>query len=153
MIMAHSQTCAEFSGSSRPGRFLTVLTGVAALALAGLVQPSHAGTLDQIKQAGKITLGYREDAKPFSSKDASGNPAGFTVMLCNAVVEHLKSSLQLPGLATNWVPVKLDEETAAIGQGKIHRDDRQPGCRLVLHPDLRGRNWRPRQGGLAHGAA
>ena len=32
-----------------------------------------AGTLDRVTQAGKITLGYRTDARPFSYRDESGN--------------------------------------------------------------------------------
>ena len=31
-----------------------------------------AGTLERIRTAGKLTLGYRADARPFSYKDESG---------------------------------------------------------------------------------
>jgi len=95
------------------------LVGASALAAVGFVQPSQAGTLDQIKQAGKITLGYREDAKPFSYKDDGGKAAGFTVTLCNMAVEELKSELQQPNLAVEWVPVAVDAQIDAVQQGKI----------------------------------
>lgn len=96
-----------------------VLVGASAMAAVGLVQPSQAATLDQIKQAGKITLGYREDAKPFSYKDEGGKAAGFTVTLCNMAVEELKSQLQQPNLAVEWVPVAVDAQVDAVQQGKI----------------------------------
>ena len=67
--------------------------------------PSHAGTLDRIKQDAKIRLGYRADARPFSYSDASGNPAGYSVALCHEVVDALKKSLGLADLPVETVKI------------------------------------------------
>jgi len=51
-----------------------------ALALAGaLAAPAAAqtGTLEKIRSTGAITLGYIENAAPFSSIDAKGEPQGY----------------------------------------------------------------------------
>jgi ABC-type amino acid transport substrate-binding protein len=47
--------------------------------------PASAATLDQVKQAGKLMLGYRSDATPFSYRDNTGKPAGYTVALCQKI--------------------------------------------------------------------
>jgi ABC-type amino acid transport substrate-binding protein len=81
--------------------------------------PSHAGTLDRIKQDAKIRLGYRADARPFSYSDASGNPAGYSVALCHEVVDALKKSLGLADLPVETVKIDADDRFDAISDGKV----------------------------------
>ena len=80
---------------------------------------AQADTLDRIWSTGKLVLGYREDAPPFSFKDESGAPAGFSVALCQKIAEEIKAELGLPGLSVEWSPVKVDDRTPAIQQGRI----------------------------------
>jgi ABC-type amino acid transport substrate-binding protein len=61
--------------------------------------------LDRIRSAGKLVLGYRADAAPMSSRDASGQPAGYSVALCGKVADALKRELGLPSLVVDWVAV------------------------------------------------
>ena len=62
-------------------------------------------TLDRIRSAGKIVLGYRADAAPMSSRDASGQPVGYSIALCSKVADALKQELRLPSLVVDWVAV------------------------------------------------
>lgn len=78
-----------------------------------------AGTLDHIRQMGKLTLGYRTDAQPFSYRDESGNAAGYSVALCQKIAEQLKVELGVPALALEWVPVTLEGRFRDLKQGKI----------------------------------
>ena len=66
------------SESSRRHRVLIATLAIAVLAtsLLDAAPAAAAGTLDRIRQAGKIELGYRNDARPFSNKDESGKAAG-----------------------------------------------------------------------------
>jgi polar amino acid transport system substrate-binding protein len=85
-----------------------------------LLDSAHAaGTLDAVKKSGKLTLGYRTDARPFSFKDESGNAAGYSVALCNKVADQLKAELKLPALALNWVPVALEDRFRNLADGKV----------------------------------
>jgi ABC-type amino acid transport substrate-binding protein len=85
-----------------------------------LLGTAHAaGTLDAVKKSGKLTLGYRTDARPFSFKDESGNAAGYSVALCNKVADQLKAELKLPALALNWVPVALEDRFRNLADGKV----------------------------------
>jgi len=85
-----------------------------------LLGTAHAaGTLDAVKKSGKLTLGYRTDAKPFSFKDESGNAAGYSVALCSKVADQLKADLKLPALALTWVPVALEDRFRNLADGKV----------------------------------
>jgi ABC-type amino acid transport substrate-binding protein len=58
---------------------------------AGLVPPAQAAdTLARVRQAGKLVLGYRTDAQPFSYRDESGNAAGYSVELCKRIAAGVK---------------------------------------------------------------
>src|SRR6516225_4584552 len=77
-----------------------------------------AGTLDALKQAKTIRLAVRDDAPPYSYKDKTGQPAGFMVDLCRAVVKHLAGDLGLDELKIVYVPVTAADRFDAIQGGK-----------------------------------
>lgn len=101
----------------------TASCALAVLAIVSLtltaVAPASAQTLDRIKEAGSIRLGYQADAAPFAFKDESGNPAGYAVALCQKVVEQVKTDLSIPTLAVEWVPVTSDDRFSQVQQGSI----------------------------------
>ncbi len=93
---------------------------ILAAAVLGLIaSPSQALTLDQIRTQGKLRLGYQVDARPFSFKDEAGKPAGFSVTLCQAVADEIKTKISAPDLAVEWVPVTPDMAVQAMQQGQV----------------------------------
>jgi ABC-type amino acid transport substrate-binding protein len=85
----------------------------------GLAAPAGAaGTLDRVKESGKLLLGYVTDAAPYAYTDAGGSPAGYAVTLCNKVVQALKADLGV-SLTPTFVPVQRDDALKAIDQGKV----------------------------------
>jgi polar amino acid transport system substrate-binding protein len=92
------------------------VAGVAIAMLAMQAVPSTAGTLDRIREAHKMVLGYRADALPFSGGEASA-PTGYSVGLCVKVAEEVQSALGLSELTVEWVPLTVDDRFAAIEQG------------------------------------
>ena len=112
------------SESSRRNRVLIATLGIAALAtslllFADAAPAAAAGTLDRIRQAGKIELGYRDDARPFSYKDESGKAAGYSIALCERIADDVKTELALSSLTVDWVPVILGDRFQAVQQGKV----------------------------------
>ena len=112
------------SESSRRHRVLIATFGIAVLAtpllpFASAAPAAAAGTLDRIRQAGKIELGYRDDARPFSYKDELGKAAGYSVALCEKIADDVKTELGLPSLTVDWVPVTLEDRFQAVQQGKV----------------------------------
>ena len=87
--------------------------------LIALAMPSMASgaTLERVKEAGKLTLAFEPDARPFSYKDESGTPAGYTVALCGKVAEAVKKRLAIADLTINWVPIPSADALHALQQG------------------------------------
>jgi polar amino acid transport system substrate-binding protein len=80
--------------------------------------PASAATLDRIRDTGHIKLGYLTDAKPFTSKGASG-PEGYGVQVCEAIVAQLKIQLGLPDIAVDWVEVNAENRFTEVQQGNV----------------------------------
>jgi ABC-type amino acid transport substrate-binding protein len=78
-----------------------------------------AGTLARIRDAGRIKIGYRTDARPFSYRDESGQAAGYTVTLCQQIADAAKGEPGLSSLTAEWVPVTVDDRFQALTQGQI----------------------------------
>ena len=54
--------------------------------------PATAQTIDRVKAAGRINLGYIPDALPFTVRTAAGGaPEGYSVELCKQIVDRLKT--------------------------------------------------------------
>ena len=98
--------------------FAIALLAIGVLPVATADQAA-AGTLDRMRDSGKLTLGYRDDARPFSYRDESGNADGYAVALCKAVAEKIKSDQGLPALTVEWVPVGIDDQYQAVKDGKV----------------------------------
>jgi ABC-type amino acid transport substrate-binding protein len=81
--------------------------------------PQTANTLDRIRDAMQVRLGYRADARPFSFKDDAGRPAGYSVTLCDAVAKAIKAERGLDALTTEWIPVTADDRFRALQEGRV----------------------------------
>lgn len=81
--------------------------------------PAPTTTLDRIREAGRIRLGYYAAGRPFSYRNESGQAAGYTVALCQRVAEAVQRDVGRPDLAVEWVQVSIEERFRAIGQGEI----------------------------------
>jgi ABC-type amino acid transport substrate-binding protein len=77
------------------------------------------GTIGHLRDTGRIRLGYRSDARPFSYTDESGQPAGYSVALCRRVAEAAKADAGAAGLKLEWVPVTLENRFRALQQGQV----------------------------------
>ena len=80
---------------------------------------SAAGTLDRIRESGAVRFGYREDAAPLAYVDENAKPAGYSVLICNAVAESLAGQLGVDKLTVDWQPVTASDGFDAVAGGKI----------------------------------
>src|SRR5262245_46787337 len=101
----------------RRGRTGSLLAAV--LSLATTAPLASAGTLEQIRETGKLRLGFADGARPFSYKDESGAPAGYAVALCEKIAQTLKADLKLPELKTEFIQVGAQERFEAVKGGSI----------------------------------
>jgi Bacterial extracellular solute-binding proteins, family 3 len=100
----------------RIAAFATVILA-AVPSLAAAVSAS-AATLDRVRDTGKLTLGYRADARPLSYRDESGKAAGYSVARCQRIADQVKADLGLSALTVDWVPVTIEDRFLAVQQGK-----------------------------------
>jgi ABC-type amino acid transport substrate-binding protein len=81
--------------------------------------PAPGGVVSRIRNTGRLTLGYRADARPFSYANESGMPAGYSVALCQKVADAAKHDLGLPALKIDWIPVAFEQRFGALRLGEI----------------------------------
>src|SRR6185369_2605403 len=76
-------------------------------------------TLAGIKKAHAVRLGYRESSPPFSFLDQSNRPIGYSLELCEAIVEEIGVEVDDPNLRIDYVKVTSDDRIDAVLQNKI----------------------------------
>jgi ABC-type amino acid transport substrate-binding protein len=76
-------------------------------------------TLAKIARTGSITLGYRQASAPFSFAAPGKDPTGYSIDICRAVVEGLRSDLYLPALAVKWEPVTAEDRVRKVRDGSV----------------------------------
>jgi glutamate/aspartate transport system substrate-binding protein len=76
-------------------------------------------TLANIKKTHVVRLGYRESSPPFSFLDQANQPIGYSLELCEAVVDEIGAEVDDPGLKIEYVKVTSDDRIPAVVQNKI----------------------------------
>jgi glutamate/aspartate transport system substrate-binding protein len=92
------------------------------LAPAASAQTSAEGlspTLANIKKTHVVRLGYRESSPPFSFMDPSNRPIGYSLELCEAIVEEIGIEVDDANLKIEYVKVTSDDRIPAVVQNKI----------------------------------
>ena len=94
-------------------QFPRKLAGVGGMLLAAclLATPASAQTASEglsptlaaIKAAHAVRLGYRESSPPFSFLDQANRPIGYSLELCEAVVDEIGIEVDDPNLKIDYV--------------------------------------------------
>src|SRR3954452_12172778 len=76
-------------------------------------------TLANIKRTHVVRLGYRESSPPFSFLDHSKRPIGYSLELCEAIVDEIGVEVDDANLRIEYVKVTSDDRIPAVVQNKI----------------------------------
>ncbi len=76
-------------------------------------------TLANIKRAHVVRLGYRESSPPFSFLDQANRPIGYSLELCEAIVDEIGVEVDDANLKIEYVKVTSDDRIPAVVQNKI----------------------------------
>ncbi len=76
-------------------------------------------TLQKIAETGTIRLGYRESEPPFSYKTPDGKIMGFSMDLCDRIVEGIKAHLKRDDLKVEHVAATSATRFVLVKSGKI----------------------------------
>jgi ABC-type amino acid transport substrate-binding protein len=112
-----------FARAARAKRWVVVAS--IALSAAATAQPRDAaaiapftGTLQKVYERGVIRLGHRENSPPFAFLDAQRRPIGYSLDICEVVVEeiaqHLHKSIQV-----EYVPVTPANRFELVTNGAV----------------------------------
>jgi glutamate/aspartate transport system substrate-binding protein len=78
-----------------------------------------AGTLAKIKASGAITFGYREASFGFSYLDGGAKPVGYSIDICNRIVEAIKTELKLPAVEIKYQAVTSANRIPLVQNGTV----------------------------------
>src|SRR5947208_11414094 len=76
-------------------------------------------TLANIKKTHAVRLGYRESSPPFSFLDHSNRPIGYSLELCEAIVDEIGVEVDDANLKIEHVKVTSDDRIPAVTDNKI----------------------------------
>jgi glutamate/aspartate transport system substrate-binding protein len=77
------------------------------------------GTLKKIRDSKTVTLGYRESSIPFSYVNKVGEPIGYSIDLCNAVVDEVSKELEGVEIAVNYKKVTAETRIPTVKSGEV----------------------------------
>ena len=80
---------------------------------------SQSSTLAQIKETGKVRIGYRKSEPPMSFLNKEGKPIGYSIDVCNRIVIDIKETLNNPDIKVEYVPVDAHDRFTALSDNKI----------------------------------
>jgi glutamate/aspartate transport system substrate-binding protein len=109
-------------GASTPLAALGLLLALCCPTSFAAAQGSGEGlspTLAAIKAGRVVHLGYRESSPPFSFLDQANRPIGYSLELCEAIVDEIGVEVDEPALRIDYVKVTSDDRMQAVLQGKI----------------------------------
>jgi glutamate/aspartate transport system substrate-binding protein len=76
-------------------------------------------TLANIKATKTVRLGYRYASPPFSFMDQANRPIGYSLELCEAIVDEIGAEVDEPALKIDYVRVTSESRIPAVVEGKI----------------------------------
>ena len=110
---------------------LATVLAIAATALASsLMQPAlaqqpssafvfpYSGTLKKIRDSGVVTIGHRQNSPPFAFLDKKGKPIGYSLDLCEIVVEEIIAELR-KDVRVAYRPVTPENRLDLVTSGEI----------------------------------
>ena len=75
-------------------------------------------TLGKIKAAKTINVAFSGDSLPFSYVGEGNKPAGYSIDLCQKVINAVGRAVGEPNLAVNWIPGTAAERVQMVASGK-----------------------------------
>ena len=127
-VQAWPDGCADGRGSvARWRRAAAAVAAVATLLWAVAVQAQPGAkpvwapsspTLKRIDDSGTVRLGHRENSPPFAFLDAQRKPIGYSLDLCDLVVDEIAAELHKP-LRVEYRPVTPENRFDMVSSGAI----------------------------------
>ena len=76
-------------------------------------------TLEQVKKTKKVRIGYRADKPPMSFVNRNNELVGYSIDLCLRMVDEMKTTLEIPDISIEYVPVNASNRFKALTDNSI----------------------------------
>jgi glutamate/aspartate transport system substrate-binding protein len=100
-------------------KFIRFTLAAAALALAAGAHAQDVPTLKKIKDTGSITIGNRDASFGFSYTEGSSTPIGYSIDICNRIVEAIKTELKMPSIDVKYQTVTSQNRIPLVVNGTV----------------------------------
>jgi glutamate/aspartate transport system substrate-binding protein len=100
-----------------PFKRLTALACGLMLLASAAARAEESPTLRKIQETGLVTIAYREASVPFSYLDDAQHPVGYSIAICDRIVDAVKARLGLRDLERRYVPVSSATRVPVIADG------------------------------------
>ena len=97
----------------------TALVAAITLFCAATANAQDTSTLAKVKASGAITFGYREASFGFSYLDGGAKPVGYSIDICNRIVEAIKTELKLPAIEIKYQAVTSANRIPLVQNGTV----------------------------------
>ena len=78
-----------------------------------------AGTLKKVKDAKAVTIGFRDASVPFSYVSAARAPIGYSIDLCLAIVDDIRSELGDDTIQVKYLSVNPQNRISLVADGAV----------------------------------
>jgi glutamate/aspartate transport system substrate-binding protein len=95
------------------------LLAATSLGLLVSVSAAQADTLEKVKSSGTFTIGHRDASIPFSFYDDKQKPIGYSIDLCQKVVDAVKKNLGLAQLNVQYQLVTSANRIPLLANGTV----------------------------------
>lgn len=97
---------------------LAVAAAAAAQPREAVTVPPFTGTLQKVFERGVIRVGHRENSPPFAFLDAQRRPMGYSLDICEVVLEEIARHLHKP-IRAEYVPVTPANRFELVDSGAV----------------------------------
>ncbi len=77
------------------------------------------GTLDKVARTGEFVIGFRADSSPLSYENASGQPSGYSVDICQRIAASVNAYFPDKDIKTRFEKITANERISAVVDGKV----------------------------------
>ena len=100
-------------------KYIIVTMALITMLASGITLAADFSTLEQVKKTKKIRIGYRADKPPMSFVNRNNELVGYSIDLCLHMVAEMKSTLEIPDISVEYVPVNASNRFDALTDNKI----------------------------------
>jgi glutamate/aspartate transport system substrate-binding protein len=100
-------------------KYMIATIALITMLASGITLAADFSTLEQVKKTKKVRIGYRADKPPMSFVNRNNELVGYSIDLCLRMVDEMKTTLEIPDISVEYVPVNASNRFDALIDNSI----------------------------------